>query len=68
MCTPSPAAYSVGAVIVSGEGNELATGYSRETEPHQHAEEAALAKLAADDPRLLGESLTCPSTAPVSSY
>src|SRR5690606_11819821 len=33
-------------------GEVLATGFSRETDPKVHAEEAALNKLAADDARL----------------
>lgn len=51
-CPPVPGAYSVGAVIVGADGEELATGYSRQTDAHVHAEEAALAALPADDPRL----------------
>ena len=42
---PSDSAFSVGAVLVSGDGAVLATGYSRESDPHDHAEEAALAKV-----------------------
>jgi pyrimidine deaminase RibD-like protein len=34
----------VGAVIVDGDGRELARGHSREGDPVEHAEEAALAK------------------------
>jgi len=52
LCPPAEKAYSVGAVIVAADGTEIASGYSRETDPHIHAEESALAKLAADDPRL----------------
>jgi diaminohydroxyphosphoribosylaminopyrimidine deaminase / 5-amino-6-(5-phosphoribosylamino)uracil reductase len=44
-CPPSRTAFAVGAVIVAGDGSVLATGYSREGSPHDHAEEAALAKL-----------------------
>jgi len=44
-CPPSRTAYAVGAVIVAAEGAVLATGYSREASSHDHAEEAALAKL-----------------------
>ena len=51
-CPPSTTAFSVGAVIVDETGEEIATGYSRETDDTVHAEEAALAKLAPDDPRL----------------
>ncbi|MGW0562797.1 deaminase [Streptomyces sp. NPDC003016] len=57
LCPPSTGAYSVGAVIVGEDGTGLATGYSRETGPHDHAEEAALAKLADDDPRLAGATI-----------
>ena len=42
---PSPTHYAVGAVIVDQAGTLLATGYTGETGPHHHAEEAALAKL-----------------------
>jgi diaminohydroxyphosphoribosylaminopyrimidine deaminase/5-amino-6-(5-phosphoribosylamino)uracil reductase len=51
-CPISPTAFSVGAVIIDAKGGVLATGYSRETDPHDHAEEVALAKLASDDDRL----------------
>ena len=50
-CPPSPTAFSVGAVLVSDAGEVIATGYSRELDPKDHAEEVALAR-AADDPRL----------------
>lgn len=51
-CPPSDTAYPVGAVIVGGDGKEIARGYSRETDPKAHAEEEALAKVPANDPRL----------------
>lgn len=51
-CPPSKTAFSVGAVIVDAQGTEISHGYSRETDASVHAEEAALAKLAGDDPRL----------------
>ncbi|MGH9214318.1 MAG: deaminase [Acidimicrobiales bacterium] len=51
-CLPSTAAFSVGAVVVDAEGAPIASGYSREGDPRDHAEEAALAKLPSDDPRL----------------
>jgi diaminohydroxyphosphoribosylaminopyrimidine deaminase/5-amino-6-(5-phosphoribosylamino)uracil reductase len=51
-CPPSPDAFSVGAVIVDENGEEISRGYSRETDSHVHAEESALAKLASGDPRL----------------
>jgi diaminohydroxyphosphoribosylaminopyrimidine deaminase/5-amino-6-(5-phosphoribosylamino)uracil reductase len=44
-CPPSASAFAVGAVVVAADGTVLATGYSREGSPRDHAEEAALAKL-----------------------
>jgi pyrimidine deaminase RibD-like protein len=41
-CPPSEAAFSVGALLVGASGQVLATGYSRETGPGDHAEEIAL--------------------------
>ena len=56
LCPPSDSAFSVGAVVVGEDGDVLATGFSREQEDHDHAEEVALRKLAAgklgNDPRL----------------
>ncbi|MFF5476781.1 dihydrofolate reductase family protein [Streptomyces sp. NPDC012935] len=52
-CPPSGTAFSVGAVVVAADGTELARGHSREGgDPVVHAEEAALAKIAAGDPRV----------------
>jgi len=51
-CPPSRTAFSVGAVVVAADGTELARGYSRESDPVSHAEEAALAKVEPGDPRL----------------
>ncbi len=54
-CPPSKTAFSVGAVVVSADGEVLSTGFSREQEEHDHAEEVALRKLAPGgrpDPRL----------------
>lgn len=56
-CPPSAAAFCVGAAIVAASGQLLATGYSREGSPHDHAEEAALAKLDPADPRLPGATI-----------
>jgi pyrimidine deaminase RibD-like protein len=49
LCPPSRTAFSVGAVIVGGDGTEIARGYSRENDPLDHAEESALAKVGARD-------------------
>jgi diaminohydroxyphosphoribosylaminopyrimidine deaminase / 5-amino-6-(5-phosphoribosylamino)uracil reductase len=46
-CPPSPTAFSVGALLVAADGTVLSAGYSRETDPLDHAEEAALAKVPA---------------------
>ena len=57
-CPPSDSAYCVGAVIVAADGTELSRGFSREDgDPHVHAEESALAKLADGDPRLAGATI-----------
>ncbi|HWS39561.1 MAG TPA: deaminase [Actinoplanes sp.] len=45
-CPPSESAFSVGAVIVGAAGTELAAGWSRDTDPHVHAEESALQRAA----------------------
>jgi diaminohydroxyphosphoribosylaminopyrimidine deaminase / 5-amino-6-(5-phosphoribosylamino)uracil reductase len=55
LCLPSLAAYSVGAIIVSAAGLELARGYSRETAATAHAEEAALTRVPSFD--LVGATL-----------
>jgi len=54
---PSRTAFSVGAVIVGADGTPLATGFSREADPRDHAEEAALGKLPPGDRRLGGATL-----------
>jgi len=57
LCPVVERAYAVGAVLVDANGEELARGWSRETDEFVHAEESALAKLPADDPRLAGSTL-----------
>jgi diaminohydroxyphosphoribosylaminopyrimidine deaminase / 5-amino-6-(5-phosphoribosylamino)uracil reductase len=56
-CPPSHSAFSVGAVIVDRDGHELARGYSREGDPHVHAEESALIKLGGHHAQLVGATL-----------
>ncbi len=46
-CPPSDSAFSVGAILVGPDGVVIATGYSRELDPGDHAEEVALAKAGA---------------------
>lgn len=48
----STTAFSVGAVVADADGTVLATGFSRQFDPHDHAEEAALSTLDLDDPAL----------------
>jgi diaminohydroxyphosphoribosylaminopyrimidine deaminase / 5-amino-6-(5-phosphoribosylamino)uracil reductase len=43
-CPPSRRAYSVGAIIVDAEGNEVASGFSRDIHASVHAEESALGR------------------------
>jgi diaminohydroxyphosphoribosylaminopyrimidine deaminase / 5-amino-6-(5-phosphoribosylamino)uracil reductase len=38
-------AFSVGAILVAADGTVLTASYSRESDPFDHAEEGALAKL-----------------------
>jgi len=56
LCPPSSTAFSVGAILVAGDGQVIATGHSRERDPKDHAEEVALDR-AAGDPRLAGATL-----------
>jgi riboflavin biosynthesis pyrimidine reductase/pyrimidine deaminase RibD-like protein len=62
-CPAASGAYSVGALIVDADGAVISTGYSRELlrglgDPDKnHAEEVALAKLPAGDPRLKSATL-----------
>ncbi|APU14860.1 diaminohydroxyphosphoribosylaminopyrimidine deaminase [Actinoalloteichus fjordicus] len=51
-CPRSASAFSVGALVADAAGEVIATGYSRETGSHDHAEEIALARLSPTDPRL----------------
>lgn len=56
-CPPKESAYSVGAIIVDDQGNEISRGYSRELDESVHAEEAALSKLPENDPRLINATI-----------
>jgi diaminohydroxyphosphoribosylaminopyrimidine deaminase / 5-amino-6-(5-phosphoribosylamino)uracil reductase len=44
-CPPSATAFSVGAVLIAADGTVLSTGFSRERDLADHAEEVALARL-----------------------
>ena len=56
-CPLSDSAFSVGAVVVDPSGLVIATGYSREGDPHEHAEEVALAKARAAGVSVAGATL-----------
>lgn len=61
-CPPSATAFSVGALLVAADGKLLATGYSRELDPADHAEEVVLARARGDglrpgSPELAGATL-----------
>jgi riboflavin-specific deaminase-like protein len=56
-CPPSDTAFAVGAIVVSAAGDIMATGFSREQESQDHAEEVALRKLDPADPRLATATL-----------
>jgi diaminohydroxyphosphoribosylaminopyrimidine deaminase/5-amino-6-(5-phosphoribosylamino)uracil reductase len=53
LCPTAEGAYSVGAVIVDANGQEISRGYSRESDAKVHAEESALAKVSTSDKRRL---------------
>ena len=56
-CPPSDTAFAVGALIVAEDGEIIATGFSREQEPADHAEEVALRKAGPGDPRLASATI-----------
>ena len=49
-CPPSWTAFSVGAILVGAAGQVIATGYSREVDPGDHAEEVALRRATEPGP------------------
>jgi len=57
LCPVSDTAFSVGAVLVSEAGEVIATGYSRELDPKDHAEEVALRRAAEHGADLRGATL-----------
>jgi diaminohydroxyphosphoribosylaminopyrimidine deaminase/5-amino-6-(5-phosphoribosylamino)uracil reductase len=56
-CPPSASAFSVGAILVAADGRVIATGYSRERDLHDHAEEVALARAAGQSAELAGATI-----------
>jgi pyrimidine deaminase RibD-like protein len=55
-CPPSLTAFSVGALVVGG-GRVLATGFSREQRPHDHAEAVAIRRALEAGVSLVGAAL-----------
>lgn len=62
-CPPSASAFSVGAILVAADGGVIATGFSRERDPRDHAEEVALgnAGLASPAPSAATQSGSRPA-------
>lgn len=56
-CTPTASAFCVGAILVSASGQLIAQRYSRQSDPRDHAEEAALADASASGADLRGATL-----------
>lgn len=56
-CPPSPSAFCVGAIVVASSGAAVATGYSRQFDPYDHAEEVALSHALTDMADLAGATL-----------
>ena len=56
-CPRSRTAFSVGAIIVDARGVEVARGFSREADPHDHAEERALRKAPGGGARLAAATI-----------
>ncbi len=66
-CPPSDTAFSVGAMVVADDGTVLGTGWSRRSDPHEHAEEAALADVAEADRGRLAAATIYTSLEPCSA-
>lgn len=56
-CPPTNKAYSVGAIITGINGELISTGYSRERNESEHAEETAIAKAQEAGKDLRGATL-----------
>lgn len=66
-CPPSETAFSVGAMVVADDGTVLGTGWSRKSDPREHAEEAALADVAEADRNRLAAATIYTSLEPCST-
>lgn len=51
-CPPSDTAYSVGAIGLDADGKQIAAGWSRASDPKNHAEEELISKLPKKGPAL----------------
>jgi len=56
-CPATDSAFCVGAILVSESGQVIAQRYSRQSDPQDHAEEAALADAASSGADLRGATL-----------
>jgi len=56
-CTPIDSAFCVGAILVSASGPVIAQGFSRQSDPGDHAEEVALADAGSAGADLTGATL-----------
>ena len=56
-CPARISAFCVGAILVSDSGQVVAQRYSRQSDPKDHAEEAALAEATASGADLRGATL-----------
>jgi diaminohydroxyphosphoribosylaminopyrimidine deaminase/5-amino-6-(5-phosphoribosylamino)uracil reductase len=63
-CPPSATAFSVGAVVIAADGTVLSTGFSREWDPADHAEEVAIARLGLPGPGVPGPGVAAHSALP----
>lgn len=66
-CPPSSTAFAVGALIATDDGTILGEGWSRKSDPHEHAEEAALAAVPEKDLTLLPSATIYSSLEPCST-
>lgn len=63
----STTAFAVGAIIVSGDDDELGRGHSREVAPADHAEEVALSRVRPEARELLAGATMYTSLEPCST-
>jgi diaminohydroxyphosphoribosylaminopyrimidine deaminase/5-amino-6-(5-phosphoribosylamino)uracil reductase len=66
-CPPSRTAFAVGALIATSDGTILGEGWSRKSDLHEHAEEAALTAVPDQDLTLLPNATIYSSLEPCST-